>query len=777
MSIRKNSGLISIVFTVPFLLTLTYFVQIDVYDWNFFDTGVTASYNLFRTIFAVYLFGAICVPGVAALSAIGGPARLAGLPPMARLAGSFFCGVALWHGLLLVLGLLDLLVYPVAAALGVVAVALTPALLGPILSELRTRARGVSRAQSRAVAWGTRALGLVTFAAAVLLLAVKGLFPAGGHDYFNHYHGYYEAVLRNHSIWPNDVWFQFFYSKGMGLFFLGISLTDPLAPSIVTYSFAIGTAIVLFLLIDRMSPTASFWPWVSVVAYFVFYTYTPGIGFYSTYGGWGDFQKPHEINAAFIVAFLWLCVEVRAAGGVERRLWFFAAASCIFIVSFVELVSALVLGLFTTAMMASALIRRRWGEAKLLFGLAFVGGCGFAVALALNYMLTGLPSDQFVGETWPWADVRKLNSWGVLPWLYVLLLGLRVMKIASATYYSGDWRFFEFYRDIIHIDWLRPLLLNLSIFGALLGGAVLYRWRRMKIEQDVAPLTLLLVLLAVVAVAAASAGENQPLSFYRYSSFCLPVALGLIGCGWLYIGAPIRIRWLNSAIRYLLPVALLAIALSQFWLDQRRGLKQVIPNAFAFAKGSISIRQAYGDQQGWPGRLPWGGIFPGTIGAWKTAGPDARIWSMHPFAYCMLPHCRFETFQSYILSPHLLDILVGSAEETRDVLQREGLDYFFYTTETKMCDVLPLTKPFAPGEIANYLGTKWTDGRSYLLTWLGPGVNQLTPEWVAQYKAAVDGEQDCLRFLPLQSMLSLREQLRGGARWGRDLRIPGFTSN
>ena len=137
----------------------------------------------------------------------------------------------------------------------------------------------------------------------------------------------------------------------------------------------------------------------------------------------------------------------------------------------------------------------------------------------------------------------------------------------------------------------------------------------------------------VLAVAATAAGASQKISFYRYTSFCLPVVLGLAGCAWLYICAPIRIVWLNKVVRYVLPVILLVVALGQFWTNQKQFLKQVIPNALAFADGSLSIRQAYADQQGWPGRHPWGGIFPGMVGAWQTAGPGTRIWSMHLGAY------------------------------------------------------------------------------------------------------------------------------------------------
>jgi hypothetical protein len=770
LSSRCSASLSACAFSLPFILLLIYFRQIDVYDRRFFDTGVTAPYNLLRAVFAIYLFGAICVPGVAVLSAFSGATTFSELRPLARLAVSFFCGAALWHALLLVLGFLDLYIYPVAVALGVLAVALTPTCLGATLSEVFQGVRGGLRAQPRAIAWATRVLGAAVLAAALLLLVVKGLFPAGGHDYVNHYHGYYEAVLRNHGLWPNDVWFQFYYSKGMGLFFLAALLTDPLAPSLVTYCFAIGTAMALFLLIDQMAPSASLWPWAAVIAYFVFYTYTPGTGDYLTYGGWGDFQKPHEINAALMVAFLWLCVGMRAESGAERRIWFFAAAADIFIISFVELVSVLILGLFATVLIMESLVRRRWNEAKSWFALALIGGCGLTAALALNYVLTGLPNDMFALEAWPWVNVQTLYHWGALPWLMAWMLELTLMR-ADGAHYLTSWRFFEFYQDILRIDLLKVFLFNIPIFLMLLAGVTVYRARRQPPKEGT-PLKLLLVFLAVLAVAAAAAGVSLRFSFYHYCSFCLPVVLALGGCGWLYIGA--SMGRLNGAIRYLLPVVLLAAALTQFWIAQSRFLKQVVPSALAFMGGSISIRQAYGAQQGWPGRHPWGGIFPGTVGAWGITGPGVRIWSMHPFAYCMLPHCRSETFQSFILSPHLLDMLVGSAEETQDTLHREDLNYFFYTTEMEVCDALPLTKLFAPDKIAEYLGVKWNDGTSYLLTWLGPGVSGLTPEWVAQYKHAVDTAPNCPWFFPRQLMLSLREQMLAGARRGRDLKLPAL---
>jgi hypothetical protein len=163
------------------------------------------------------------------------------------------------------------------------------------------------------------------------------------------------------------------------------------------------------------------------------------------------------------------------------------------------------------------------------------------------------------------------------------------------------------------------------------------------------------------------------------------------------------------------------------------------------------------------------------VGAWRHVGPGTRLWSMHLWTYCMLPHCRAETFYSFILSPRLLDLLAGSAEQDRAILRGEGLDHFFFTTAMPIQDVLPLLAPFMPDRIADYLGVEWTDGTSYLLTWLGPGVTPLSREWVARYRNAVETAPDMPTHFPLALMRQLREQLRAGPHRGSDLELPGIA--
>jgi hypothetical protein len=102
---------------------------------------------------------------------------------------------------------------------------------------------------------------------------VKGLYPGGGQNYYNHYFPAYQAFLEHGSIWPNEVWQLYFYVKGEGLFFLAMLLTDPLTQQLVVFCFLSAAGLATFLFIRRVAPNTH-WPIVGVLRY----TFTPPAG-------------------------------------------------------------------------------------------------------------------------------------------------------------------------------------------------------------------------------------------------------------------------------------------------------------------------------------------------------------------------------------------------------------------------------------------------------------------------------------------------------------------
>ena len=165
--------------------------------------------------------------------------------------------------------------------------------------------------------------------AGAALLLVKGLYPQGGHDYYQHYSQFYAAVIDNHGIWPNLFWYEYYYSKGMGVTFLGMLLTDALAPSLVAYCFVAATALALYALVTGLlfAHVVAVAGGRSVPGAQRAYA---GDGSLLGNGGWGHFQKPHELNSPLMFAVLWMSVAmVRSTGDVRRVWWFGAIGLCL----------------------------------------------------------------------------------------------------------------------------------------------------------------------------------------------------------------------------------------------------------------------------------------------------------------------------------------------------------------------------------------------------------------------------------------------------------------
>jgi hypothetical protein len=70
-------------------------------------------------------------------------------------------------------------------------------------------------------------------------------------------------------------------------------------------------------------------------------------------------------------------------------------------------------------------------------------------------------------------------------------------------------------------------------------------------------------------------------------------------------------------------------------------------------------------------------------------------------------------------------------------LKRAGINFFFVSKELKLYTPLALSPVLSPDHIDQYLGVKWTDGTSYLLTWLDEGVQPLHQDFLTAYRDLV----------------------------------------
>lgn len=767
-------------FVGGFVLTIGFFNVVDVYDRHFFESSYSAIYNAIRVVFAAYFFWLVYVVGRLALSFVATD-TFGGLRLHERLALGFFVGAAALTVVMLVLGYLYLYWRVVAWLIAIPIIAASYRHFAATVNEARS-----SIAQHLRDSSGIdRTLSMVMAVAAVLagaaLLLVKGLYPQGGHDYYQHYSHFYAAVIDNHGIWPNLFWYQYYLSKGMGVTFLGMLLTDPLAPSLVTYCFVVATALALYAVVRDFGPR-TLWPWLAVILYLALNVHTLGTGAYAAHGGWGHFQKPHELNSPLMFAVLWMGINMARSSGEGRRLWWFAAIACAFVVAYILLVSPLIAGLF--AVLAALYFFARHRELSWMFlGIAVSTGVGLASLLVLNFLTTGAPADVAPQALWPMVDLRRLNAEGML-FDFVNIAVIRARGVVDGSALADEFDLVEYVSNVFRFD-----VLGLLIVAALvcaLACMIVRDVRRRRVSGDVGMAdaasgrarAVVAAFLLAAAAFAFTAGLLESVSFVRISSFVFPLMIAIAAIvgqvATVALGRSERGRTLAASV---LPVLLMVVPLAQAYGQYRASLAAVATNALRFAGGHYSIYDAYRDQAGWPG-LPNGtAIYPAMYEAWKKVGPGKRVWSFHILSYCMLPGCHVESLLSSSMSKHREEILFGPPRSAERILRREGLDHFFISTRIPVQDVLQCTALFSPGTIQNYFDAVWTDGRDVLLSWKGQGGEPLSQAWLERYRNAVKPTRhlaDCGDERRSFAVIGRRvaNEVANGKRWGAEVPLP-----
>ena len=547
----KARAAVGIALICGFIGVVAWFAGVDFYHRHFFDTGpIVAADNVVRVVFVIIFSWLIYAPGAAAAALIMSADERAALTPPERAVLGFGIGVGIWHVVMLILGLLGLYDRPVIVGLClVVVVASSWHFANTAIAQWRTLAVGFTELrQGRAT---PEQIGIILIgAAAAWLLLLRGLFPGGGGDYYTHYFYYYLEVLKNHGLAPNDVWYHYYYSKGSGLVFLGMLLTDPEAPALTTYPCVVFAAIAVATLAARMAPN-SLWPAAGAFVYLFYYLVS-----FSADGG-GQFQKDHEEVTALVVLTTWaLCMD-RCA---EPRPFRIMAAATAIAAAIVTSAVAILLGFFIGLLAAWSMVRRRWSD---MWGygvvVAAIAGAVLAV-LVVGYLQTGLASDQVLDLMLRFADTARLDRWGVIPQI-IAVAWIRDNYLLWEPPFG--WETLNEIVEFMRLRFLWPFLTGPIIAVAVLRMSGAFTGWRLTAPRDAKSAALtgqtalrlaaLVVLLVAVAVLA---GRAQSISFARLSSFFVPLLLLLAIAGSVWgLNWPLARRD-DIVLRLILPATL-----------------------------------------------------------------------------------------------------------------------------------------------------------------------------------------------------------------------------
>lgn len=675
-----------------FLAIIGWFHYADVYHHSFFSNGNhILIYNLCRSMFTLYLLWIVYAAGYLSAQKFLSANTL---PFLERTILFYGIGIGLAQVCLLLLGLANLYYVPVAITLCLLILILSASHFNNFCGELKQQIK--TQWQNNRFIFTVTATVTLIFAAWLLL--VRGLYPAGGHDYYTHYFYYYLNVIHNHGLTPNDVWYHYFYSKGAGLFFLGMMLTDPLAPSLITFSCVIMAALAIMSLISRLAPR-SLWPLFCVALYLAY-------NLAALNGDGGEFQKIHEITSALTILMLWGVCMSACWQSTERRCAFIMIAAVTVAASILTQATGIFFGVYFAVLTCAAWLYHEKNQARffsLLLAVAIAAVCSIFI---LNYLVIGIPSDQSLAIMWKTANVERLNQLGLLP---NILVAAWVRE--NYAHVANPWGM-----ETLHqlISFLRAGALKPAIVSLLIP-AVIFMVRKPALSNANRYIfyyfTSALIVFGMLAV---MLGHSQTISFLRYSSFFFPMMAVMIAICWNMITPALySSKWLNQLIYVAIPIFLL-VSVIHSWNHWVKLMRPITSNSVRFATGKFSIAEAYAHE---PTGYPFGGINPGTWQAMQHVPAHARVWSTNVASYCMAPDCQIESVISFKLSSRMNDIINGTPAQTKLLLQQEQLNYFIFADEYPLRDLLIYSELFQPKNILNDLSVLWTDGKTYLLTW------------------------------------------------------------
>ncbi len=749
-----------------FIGVVLWFDEVDFYHRHFFEPGALVVVdNLVRVVFVCIFSWLIYAPGAGVAALVMSARAQSALTPAERAVLGFGIGIGIWHVAMLILGELNLYYRPVMAGLCLVIVVASSGHFGAVAvagcSALAERVKALRRRRASP----QEVAAILVVASAVWLLLRRGLYPGGGTDYYTHYFYYYLEVLKNHGLAPNVVWYHYYYSKGSGLTFLAMLLSDSEGVALATYSCVLCAAGAIATLFARMAP-GSLWPAAGVLAYLFFYL----IGVVP-YQGEGEFQKDHEEIAALVVLFLWaLCMEC-CGPALPFRLM--AAATAIAAAVVTQAVGML-LGLFVGLLFVWSALRRRWCD---VWGFGVLGAAIAGAVLGmfvLSYLQTGLPSDQPMRPMLHFADFTRLDRWDVIP---EVILGVWNRDNYVAILPHIGWGTLKELRGFLRLGALWPFFYGPLIVALMMHVADRFTVNRLTLFPDAAAASLAVTsaarlgaFLGLFTFIALVFGRDQTISFTRLTTFIVPsiVMFGIAGCVWVltswFGGRRDRWAWM------VLPAAMLATVVIEWQVNDHwsRRAPAEAANALRFFFGELSLAQAY---ERVAGAYDFGAINPAALAAARQLPYGTPIWSTSTEAYCMVPGCYIESAQSFMI-PKLDEILGDDPELAKRQLQKAGLNYFMFMKDYRIIDLLPFARLFAPDTIGRYLGVKWSDGSTYLLTWIGPDTRPIGPDFLEAYTRRRD-TPDATRWFRFGELapfiVALSPRLREAKHWGPDV--------
>ncbi|MDP6017960.1 MAG: hypothetical protein QGI32_17820 [Candidatus Latescibacteria bacterium] len=670
--------------------------QIDVVWGDLHTTGpLLIAYSASRFVLAVSLIALCVTAGAQVLRRCVPGLRLDGIEPGSWFVLSFFVGAALYGLLMTGIGMVGLLHLLPVAILTVPVLLLAPAELATPLRAFWRKVRADFTGLQGCHWWVRFHLAWCLLCIGVMLLLSRGLYPGStSNDVWAHYLPYYREVLKHGSLLPNDVWYQFYISKGAGLIHMLGVLSDLFAAQLVSWSFVAVSGIIVFQLTRRFAGDASW----ALLATTVFYTVYRG-----------TFFKSHDCLAAFIAFLVWALIQIDDRHGAAHRAFLVSLGVVAFCLGVYQPVGSA----FPAAFLSVAIgvvachpgLRCRLRPfATTLLPLL----CGVACVLILNYAVTGLAEVVPVLRFWPLADTEKFSRVVGTSGLAYLL---QVAKTPALPAFDWSWLSGAFrYRQLWPI---LPGSFLAAGFVAVLARAVRRQtWRE---TTRLYPAIVLFCFASSILLLSWISFSSSLLRILIFTTFASSIVVVLLTRAAVFaFCAPVIRRWMTMLL--LCGLGVHCIGQELWYLRSVRDID--LENLTSYYVGGRSFEDIlFEADRHFDNALKIADVLKirGFI------GPDTPLlnlgYDQGPAYTC--PGVGLVSAVDHTYGPDHADIVFGSPEEARSILQSRGVDFFVLNRRSPLFSSVAFSRLFEPATLDLYLSMYARRDDTYLLTWRG----------------------------------------------------------
>ncbi len=741
MSENLDKGLKSIttikrlIFVIPYLGLIFWFKTHNIFDPSQAYSDISyRAYGFLRLFYLFYFSWLLYAVGAFLLAQLNKrPVSKLGMTRLDQLILAFFTGAGVIRIGMFILGLLNLYYHLLLAILSIIIIFWSYPRFESLASECYDYAKNKFAHTQRILQLFYLVLGLVLIYTFAFLFIMQGQLIVDP-DYLLHYGAYHHRVIDNHGIWPNQIWQHHFFSRGAGLNFFSIMLTDRMASPLTKIGLFGGTVLIMISLLRHVSKS---WAWglAGGAIYTTAFLYFPVD---ATYPGY--FEKHHGMIGSIVISIVWLSIIMQTRPIMPVKIWLFCGSSMLIGLIILSEPSSFFVFTYLGIYLIFNVLKRDWPMAKILFFWLAAGSIVLISLMSFDYLTTGLFALVPYQMAVSFLDQAKFSQWGSPYMVYYIDEGLNM----GVDWYRVNQDLTQTIEELIQpqqLSWLLRfdrisyLFPHIIITGVVILStivAILYRrrWPARFVQYVFGPtaVMLLIILAAYIAV-------PQPISVYRQLTYTIFFTVLMAVALWrLWLEWVVPVRFQANLSRIIIVFMVIGTLFTSIPPDPFTQIRLV--NRFGFFFGIVEIPEAYVAEWRMPLSL---------MDMRKSIGLKERIVTLSASPHYSLIFLMGRGLEmdllAYSFGPDWHIMMFENSDMAKKAYQKQGINHFFIDTSVNVYGAIPFSSLFEPENINQYFKIVWHDEFRYILTWRTPADTTEIPAIVIEeWKATLNNK-------------------------------------